>query len=275
MTEAITVPIATTDDLFLGGALRVLQPAKGYRAGLDAVLLAAAVPELGAGGRLLDAGAGVGVVGLCVARRLPMAQIVLAERSPVLAELARANIDRNGLGDRMIVEEVDIARGGRSLADMAPMSAMRPASFDHVVANPPYHRHGRGSDSPDPLKAGSHAMPEDELDGWVRFMAAACQAGGQVSIIHRAEVLGCLLSVMAKRFGGIRVLPIQPRCGVAASRVLLQGTKGSRAPLSLLSPMALHGDDGAFTPEVDRILRSGASLEPMTKGATARNIALL
>ncbi|MFZ2468854.1 MAG: methyltransferase, partial [Parvibaculum sedimenti] len=35
---------AFTDDGFLGGRLQLLQPAKGYRAGIDAVLLAASVP---------------------------------------------------------------------------------------------------------------------------------------------------------------------------------------------------------------------------------------
>ena len=38
------VPSSLTEDGFLGGRLRVLQPEKGYRAGIDAVFLAATIP---------------------------------------------------------------------------------------------------------------------------------------------------------------------------------------------------------------------------------------
>ncbi|MBN9278626.1 MAG: methyltransferase, partial [Hyphomicrobium sp.] len=87
---------ALTDDAFLGGALAILQPAEGYRAGLDAVLLAAACgAQAGKGARVLDAGAGVGVAGLCVARRVVDAHVTLVEREPVLAEIARRNAARN------------------------------------------------------------------------------------------------------------------------------------------------------------------------------------
>ncbi len=57
-----------TDDGFLDGRLKILQPAKGYRSGLDSVLLGAAVPAR-AGERVLEAGAGVGVARLCLPAR--------------------------------------------------------------------------------------------------------------------------------------------------------------------------------------------------------------
>ena len=69
------------DDAFLGGALRILQPQEGYRAGLDAVLLAAAAPvRASRKDRVLDVGAGVGVVGLAVAQRMHRAHVTLVER---------------------------------------------------------------------------------------------------------------------------------------------------------------------------------------------------
>ena len=87
-----------TDDAFLGGGLRILQPEAGYRAGIDAVLLAAAAP-VGASRKelVLDVGAGVGVVGLAVAHRAANAHVTLIEREPLLADLARQNIFRNNL----------------------------------------------------------------------------------------------------------------------------------------------------------------------------------
>ena len=91
--------IEVTEDAFLGGRLTIAQPAKGYRAGIDAVVLAASVPwpREQATFTVLDVGAGVGTVGLCVARRCLNAQVTLLERERELAAIARANIERNGL----------------------------------------------------------------------------------------------------------------------------------------------------------------------------------
>ena len=91
-----------TRDAFLGGAIYVLQPKAGYRAGLDAVLLAAACPvgpgfSSGVGGEsVLDCGAGVGTAALCIAARVPSARLTLVEREPELVALARDNISANG-----------------------------------------------------------------------------------------------------------------------------------------------------------------------------------
>ena len=72
-----------TDDAFLGGELHILQPKSGYRAGLDAVMLAAAVP--GGCACVLDVGAGVGAAGLCLARRDPKVRLTLLEKEPALS----------------------------------------------------------------------------------------------------------------------------------------------------------------------------------------------
>jgi tRNA1(Val) A37 N6-methylase TrmN6 len=246
----------TSDDAFLGGDLRILQPQEGYRAGLDAVLLAAAAPVQEGRSRVLDVGAGAGVVGLAVARRMAEASVTLVERDPELAALARANAARNALEQRVHVIEADVARPLRESEALAALAE----SFDHVLANPPFHTEGRGTAAGDALKAAGHAMPDGSLDRWVRFMAAMARPGGTASLVHRADVLADILSALAGRFGGVLVLPIHPREGEPASRVLVQAAKGSRAPLRLLPGLMLHNATQGFRPEVEAILRHGAPL---------------
>ena len=258
---------SVTDDAFLGDALTMLQPAQGYRAGLDAVLLAAACGAAdGQNARVLDVGAGVGVAGLCVARRVSDAHVTLVEREPALADLARRNIDRNGFEDRVRVVELDVAAGGavvhRPRAEVPPDEPrVLPGAFTHVIANPPYFAHGHGTAPPARLKAASHQMAGGDLDAWFRFMATAASRDGVATMIHRAEALGVLLDGLGQRFGALRVLPLYPRSGDAAHRVIVQGRKGSRAPLVLLSGMALHGNGHAFVERIDAVLRGGAALE--------------
>ena len=249
---------SVTDDAFLGGALRILQPKDGYRAGVDAVLLAASAPaKAGRRERVLDVGAGVGVVGLAVARRIADATVVLVERDPRLAELARANVERNGLSQRVRVIEADVER---PLSGQPAIAALA-ESFDHVLANPPFHTEGRGTAAADTAKAAANAMAEGSLIGWSRFLAAMACPSGRAAVIHKAEALAALLAACEGRFGAIEVLPIHPRRDATAIRVIVRGIKGSRAPLRLLPQLTLHGDDNGFRPEIERVLREGAGLE--------------
>lgn len=250
--------MSVSDDAFLGGRLQILQPRQGYRAGLDAVVLAAGVAAReGAPFTLLDAGAGVGTAGLCVACRCPAARVVLVEREPDLVALARENIARNALAERVSVVEADVANAPRT-----ELSAQGVAegSFDWVIANPPFHAEGAGTAAPNALKAAAHAMPEAGLDVWCRFLARMARPGGEALIIHKTAALPDLIRFLDGRFGGLQALPLHSFAGEAASRVLLRGVKGSRAPFRLEAGLVLHEAEKRFTPAAEGVLRLGQSL---------------
>ena len=244
-------------DMFLGEQLAIMQPSSGYRAGIDAVLLAASVkaPKTGMF-RVLDVGAGVGTVGLCIAARLPNAHVTLFEKAPLLASMADDNIATNRLIARMRAVAGDVAISAEQLEGLG----LKSESFDWVVANPPFHDEECGTRAGNALKAGSHAMPGDGLEVWARFMARMTCDSGRVAMIHKAEALPRILAAFEGRFGGLSVLPIQPRAGEPAIRVLVQGTKGSRAPMTLKAALILHGRGQGFTPEIEAVVRAGAAL---------------
>ena len=248
-------PQAESDDAFLGGRLRIFQPGNGYRAGLDGILLAATV-QASAGARVLDVGAGVGVVGLCVAHRLPGVHVTLIERDARLAALARRNVERNGFSARACVVEADVLQP----LGASPELAAAAESFDHVVSNPPFLVEGRGTASGDPIKARANAMPEGALDRWARFMAAMLRPAGRIAMIHRAEALPEIFPALAGRFGGAVILPLHARAGEPAFRVLVAAVKGSRAPMELRPGLTLHKADGSFRPAIAAVLRDGAEL---------------
>jgi tRNA1(Val) A37 N6-methylase TrmN6 len=247
--------VEETDDAFLGGRLQVLQPRSGYRAGIDGVLLAATV-DVKAGAQVLDVGAGVGIVGLCVASRLPDVRITMVERDGGLAGLARRNIARNGFENRARVIVADVTQPIANWPEIAGAAE----TFEYVLANPPFFVEGRGTVAPDPVKAGANAMPEGGLDRWVRFMASMTRPGGCIGLIHRAEALAEVLDALTGRFGGAAVTPMHPRAGERATRVLVHAIKGSRAPLQLRPGLVLHGPGNDFLPEIAAVLRDGAPL---------------
>ena len=243
-----------TRDAFLGGRLAVSQPRRGFRAGLDSVLLGAAVAA--GSRRLLDLGAGVGTAALVALSDRPDLQATLCEADPASAELARRNLADNGFGDRADVLGLDVAAPG-SVRAAAGLAA---DAFTSVIANPPFFDSGSGT-SPDPARAAARHMPLDALDTWLRAAATHAAPGGEAIVIHVAAALPALLAAFERRFGAITVLPLCPREGEAASRVLVRGIKGSRAPFSLLASRALHVDDGrAFRPEFDALFRGEGRL---------------
>jgi tRNA1(Val) A37 N6-methylase TrmN6 len=249
--------MAVTSDVFLGGKLEILQPAKGYRAGLDAVLLAAAAgiaPDRDC--HVLDAGAGVGTAGLCLAARIVHAHVTLVETAAPLAALARQNVARNSLGARVRVAEADLLAGAAAHEALG-LSA---GSFEHVIANPPYLEEGRHRLPEDTIAAGAFGMGADGMEQWARALARLAAPGAGLTLIHRTDALKAVLDALAGRFGALRVLPLHPRVGEPSHRILVAGLKGSRGPLALLPGVLLHGDGNRFTPEIDAVLRDGAPL---------------
>ena len=246
------VPASLTEDAFLGGRLRVLQPEKGYRAGIDAVFLAATIP-CAAGETVYEAGIGTGVAALCMLARCPGVHLTGIEIAARYAMLCAENAKRNGCGDSLRVIHADVKEALRK--DLATMPAH--GTFSHAYANPPYFEDGKSTPSPNLLKAQAHAFGPDDLELWLKVLHAMVAARGTVTIVHRAETLGKLLNAMENRFGDIRIAPLYAREGTAASRVIVQGVKGSKAPMQLLPGLVLHNAGSQFTPEAEAILRDG------------------
>lgn len=243
------------ENALLGGRVRLRQPARGYRAGLDAALLAAAVaalPSLTAGARVIEAGCGAGGALFPLALRRPDLRLTGVEREPAMAELARANAALNGAADRVEVIATDVAEGFRALG-------LEP--FDAAFSNPPFFDDPSALRAPAPGKRAAW-MADDGLAAWIGFLLAAVRDGGRIVVIHRADRLADLLALLGERAGSFAVRPVHPFADADAKRVLVQAVRGGRAPLRLLPPLVLHerGRDG-HAPGAEAILRGEAALD--------------
>jgi len=236
-------PKEISEDLFLGGRLVVRQFREGFRAGLDAVLLAAAVPP-GAGENVLELGSGAGTASLCLAARVAGVTITGTDIESDLVGLANGNATANGMGERVVFVTVDVL-------DLPPDMKR---DYDHVICNPPFHG-SDGETSPDAARA--LAMQDDgALAAWLGVGLKRTASGGTFTAILRADRLGEALTALPQT--GLRIFPLWPRGGEAAKRIVIQVKKGSRAPLALLPGLVLHRPDGAYTAEADEILRGAA-----------------
>jgi tRNA1(Val) A37 N6-methylase TrmN6 len=250
--QANAVPHSLTEDAFLGGKLRILQPEKGYRAGIDAVFLGASIP-VQSGDTVFEAGIGTGVASLCLLARQPAVHVTGIELTARYAMMCEENAKRNGFGQNVRVIHADVKEAMRK--DLATMP--QHGSFAHAFANPPYYEDGKATPSPTLLKAQAHSFGPDDLELWIRVMTAMVGLRGTVTMINRPETLGRILNAMEDKLGDIRVAPLYARDNTAASRIVVQGVRGSKAPMQILPGLTLHGSGNDFTADADAVLREG------------------
>jgi tRNA1(Val) A37 N6-methylase TrmN6 len=242
--------VPASEDALLGGRVRLRQPIEGARAAIDPVFLAAAVPAEN-GGLVLDVGCGSGAAMLCLAARVPQCRVVGLELQPDLARLAAENVALNGMAGRVSVLAGDLLR---------PPPELIRASFDHVMANPPFLERGRATPAPHPAKAAASIEGEADLAAWVRFALRMVRPKGTVTLVHRADRIDALLRSLPDRAGGIVVFPLWPAPGRDAGRVLLRVREQIAAPARLAPGLVLHEADGSFSAAADAVLRGGERL---------------
>ncbi len=241
-----------TEDRLLGGRVRLLQTAGGYRVAIDPVILAAAVPAR-AGETALDLGCGSGAAALCLLARVPGVAATGLECDAATAALARDNAAANGVAENFRILEGEV---------LAPPPALRAARFDHVLLNPPYLDPAQARLPEDADKRRSHGEAAAGLTDWLDLGLRRLRDGGSLSVIHRAERLDEILAALAGRAGGIVVFPLWPGGAEAkpAKRVVVRARKGSRSPLSLHPGLVLHRPNGGFTAAAEAVLRDAAPL---------------
>jgi tRNA1(Val) A37 N6-methylase TrmN6 len=237
-----------TDDAFLGGRVKAWQPARGFRAGLDSVTLAASVPAR-AKEHVCELGSGVGVAALCLAARVPGLHVTAVEIDAHLAALAQANAERNTAPIDVVV--ADLLKRPRTLPRQ---------HFHHVLTNPPFHDIAKGTRAPEDAKARATSAHAPDLVTWLRFARALVRPKGTVTAILPPEQLPLALQALAPEGQGVEIIPLWPKPGALAKRIIIRTRMNSKAPLQLHAGLVLSTTQGKPTAEAEAVLRHAGPL---------------
>jgi tRNA1(Val) A37 N6-methylase TrmN6 len=218
--------------------------------------LLAAATAAKPGEHAVDLGSGVGAAGLALAARVDGLHVTLVEIDPELAALASENAERNHLAGRVTSVALDVTAPARAFS----AAGLKPGCADRVLMNPPFHDSNRQNVSPDARRRLAHAAPADILPIWIKAAARLLSAQGVLTLIWRADGLADVLAALGSGFGGMAVIPVHPKAGVPAIRILLRAMKGSRAPLAVYPGLMLNDESGRPTSATEAILREGAVL---------------
>jgi tRNA1(Val) A37 N6-methylase TrmN6 len=241
-----------SEDAVLGGRLVVRQPKRGHRFGHDAILLAAAT-SAHPGEHAVDLGAGVGAAGLALARRVEGLAVTLVDIDPALVALAQENAARNRLAERVRAVCLDVEGPAAAFA----AAGLPEGAATHVLMNPPFNP-VEHNPSPDRDRRQAHAASPETLRKFVSAAERLLRPQGTLTLIWRADGLDAVLAALSGDFGAVTLLPIHPKPGEPAIRVLARAVKASRAPLSLLPGFCLADAAAKPSAQAEAVLRDGA-----------------
>lgn len=232
----------------LNKRVELLQDEDGFKTSIDAVLLAAACPARPSES-ILDLGCGIGSASFCVLERVEGTQLKGIDILPESVALATQNAALNKMEARTAFECIDI----RDFEEHA---------FEHVICNPPYLDAGAHTTSPLPAKATAIGFGEDDMDlkDWIDCAYRSIVGQGSLTMIHRADQVDDIIRGMGKRFGAIEIIPLWPKAGVNAKRVIVRAHKNRQSPATLHSGLILHQESGDYTPEAETVLREMSAI---------------
>ena len=240
-----------TKDSFLGGGIRIWQPKKGYRAGIDPILLAASV-NVSAGQKVLDLGCGVGTASFAIGYRVKNVELYGIEIQKVFADLADLNSKENGI--ELQVECSNISNLSSNITSK---------NFDHVIANPPYFDRKSSVRGINVYKEKSFG-DTGPISEWLKVAAKRAKPKGFVHFILRSDRLIEIFTNMPNSLGSLVITPVISRKNENAKLTILHAKKNGRAGFIISSPIVLHplksDSREKYVPEVDKVLRNGASL---------------
>ena len=239
----------THDSISLRGAgvVYIVQPQKGFRFTLDSLLLAdfcCIKPR----DRIVELGAGTGIISLLLAKKYPQTRFVADEVEPSAYDLLCRNITLNGLGDRIVPVDRDIASLGPEIA---------PHAFDVIVANPPYTQCGTGKKSIDPQRHIARHDQTAPLGLWLDRQDLLKNKGRYFLVFPASRMAELITLLRARTLEPKRLRAVHPYRDKPASLVLVEAVKSGPTGLEICPPLIVHEHGGSYTEEMKEIYGMG------------------
>jgi tRNA1Val (adenine37-N6)-methyltransferase len=248
--DSLILDDETIEALF-GGRLKILQKKKGYRYTIDSILLAHFV-ELKEEERMLELGAGSGVISLVLSFLNPSIRITGIEIQERLAGMAGRSIMLNGLEGMVEIFHGDARNAG---------DHVEARSFDVAVFNPPYRKMGSGKVNPREEKALARHEVEGSVAEFLRAARRALKPGGRLFLVYPcSRMVEALHRMRSEKLEPKRLRMVHSRPGSRGDFILVEGMKGGGEELSVLAPLFIYDGDGGYSEELEAIFKNLSAL---------------
>jgi len=229
---------------FLEGSIIVYQPKKGFRFGIDSILLAHFL-NLKPQDLVLEVGAGSGIISLIALKRFPKAKIFALELESIFIECLKRNILENKLQEKLFIIKGDIKT-----------FLFKSGIFDVIFSNPPYFKSRSGRKSPYEIENIARRDIEFELDEFLKKVSSLLKNKGKFYLVFTALRLAELIYLLKKNKLEPKLLRlVYSYPGSEAKLVLLLAIKNAKEEIRILSPLYIYNSPkGNYTEEVKNML---------------------
>ncbi len=221
-----------------GFELEIEQPQKGYRYNQDPFHLAQFINDHAGkwraqlAGRCLDIGCGVGILPLLLARSLTETDFTGIEIQTELADLAKANVKRNHLDDRIKIIKADYRDFWRRTSPLP--------TFQLIISNPPYYPLAGGRINLCPQKCIARHEQSSCLDSLTRTAAHLLSGKGLFITVFPAERLIELTSALkAVKLEPKQLQFVHPENSSRATMLLLMARKNGAPGITVDQPLTI------------------------------------
>lgn len=226
----------------------IIQSEKGFRYGMDAVLLSG-YASVRPGEKVLDMGTGTGILPILLAAKTPGESFTGLEIQEKSACMARRSVAYNGLQDRIQIVTGDIKEAA---------AVFGPASFDVVVSNPPYMTGNHGLLNAEQSRAIARHEVLCTLEDLVRETARVLTSRGRFYLVHRPFRLAEIISVLkAYHLEPKRMRLVYPYVDKEPNMVLLEACRGGNPRIQVEKPLIVYEKPGIYTDEIREIYGDG------------------
>ena len=248
MTELLYDPEKETiEDLQLAG-LSLIQAKKGFRYGMDSVLLAY-FADIRCNETVCDFGTGNGILPLLLVGRGKGHTFYAFEIMEDAAELARRNVKLNLLDERIHIIHSDASDANLYID---------PCSVDSIICNPPYSHPSSSLASPNTQKAAARCQKENTLDGMFSAAFRILKGKGKIHLIYPASQMLYLMKKLQQHHLEPKCLRmVYPSVAKPANLFLIEAVKDAKPTLHHMPPLVIYQESGCLTSELKSVYHIG------------------
>lgn len=234
------------DDLQFGG-FRLIQNPSLFSFSTDAVLLAE-FAKIAPGAKVVDLGAGNGILEVLLYSRQKNATYGAVEIQPELFDLLERNIALNGMAGASCA----------ILGDIRSAPQFFGTHNDAVVCNPPFEKADSGFSRTGAVHEAARRETRITFGEICKAADGCLRWGGKLYIVHRTDRLAEILCTLRDN----RLEPKLLRMCAGSPRkeprtCLIMAKKGAKEGMRVLPQLTLLEEDGSESAELKRIYRKG------------------
>lgn len=206
------------------------QPDSGYCYNSDSIFLYDFIDSFNPKGRVLDVGAGCGIVGLLVARDNEKVELEAVEKQDIFAEYATINARVNRIEYKL--QKRDFLELDEEL------------KYDYIISNPPFYHDGATKSQDEMLSVARYSI-NLPLDKFFKKVSKLLKPSSHFIFCYDASQFGLICAELERvKMRAVDVQFIHPKKDKIASLVMIHAKNGSKSLMKVWEPFfSFDGND--------------------------------